>query len=48
MMTRRDLLQTVGMGFGGFGLATAAAGTHFPDKAKHIIFIFLNSRRNFI
>ena len=42
MMTRREMLQTVGMGFGGCGLASAAAGTHFPAKAKHIIFIFLN------
>lgn len=42
MMTRRDLLQTVGLGFGGCGLASAAATTHFPAKAKHIIFIFLN------
>ncbi|MBI2684739.1 MAG: DUF1501 domain-containing protein [Acidobacteria bacterium] len=42
MMTRRDLLKTVGMGFGGCGLASAAAATHFPVKAKQIIFVFLN------
>src|SRR5689334_245509 len=50
-MNRRHLLQTLG---GGFGLAafrgTMEAGTdslsvrkpHFPAKAKHVIFLFLN------
>jgi len=42
MLSRRELLQTVGFGFGGCGLASAAAATHFPVKAKHIIFVFLN------
>lgn len=42
MLSRRELLQTVGFGFGGCGLASAAAATHFPAKAKHIIFVFLN------
>ena len=42
MLSRRELLQTVGFGFGGCGLASAAATTHFPVKAKHIIFVFLN------
>src|SRR5262245_5897966 len=53
-MTRRDLLRTAGNGFGMLGLASllsqnsAAAGalaarsTHFPAKAKHVIFLFLN------
>ena len=42
MLSRRELLQTVGFGFSGCGLASAAATTHFPVKAKHIIFVFLN------
>ena len=42
MMTRRELLHSVGLGFGGCGLASAAAAPHFPAKAKHVIFIFLN------
>jgi hypothetical protein len=53
-MTRRQLLRSAGNGFGMLGLATllvekgAAAGTmetrptHFPAKAKHVIFLFLN------
>src|SRR5258707_13896306 len=53
-MTRRQLLRNAGNGFGMLGLATLlaekseAAGamemraTHFPAKAKHVIFLFLN------
>ena len=44
MMTRRQML---GCGFGSLGLAGTlqaggAVGTHFPAKAKHVIFLFLN------
>ena len=36
-------MQTMGAGFGLVGLARAAArGTHFPAKAKRVIFLFLN------
>ena len=56
-MTRRELLKTMGTGFGVAGLASTlnAASTapaslnplapkapHFPAKAKHVIFLFLN------
>ncbi len=53
-MTRRDALRTMGSGFGmlGFagliGRAAPLAGpldpkpTHFPARAKHVIFLFLN------
>jgi hypothetical protein len=58
-MTRRDLLRTVGTGFGMAGLAStlnaaalkapganlnplAPRAPHFPAKAKHVIFLFLN------
>jgi hypothetical protein len=53
-MTRRELLQTLGAGFGVAGAHStlqAAAGVpgpmaprapHFPAKAKHVIFLFLN------
>ncbi len=54
MMTRRDILRTMGAGFGMTGLAgmlSAASDTgnplapknpHFAPKAKHVIFLFLN------
>src|ERR1039458_2247316 len=57
MLTRRDLLRTMGAGFGIAGLAStlnaagvsqaslnplAAKAPHFPAKAKHVIFLFLN------
>jgi hypothetical protein len=42
MMTRRDLLKAVGTGFGMTGLSRMLAGTHFPARAKHCIFLFLN------
>src|SRR5258708_28480433 len=42
MMNRRELLKTVSCGFGGVGLASAAATATLPAKAKHVIFIFLN------
>jgi hypothetical protein len=49
MLTRRDLLRTVGCGFGMAGLAStlnanplAPKAPHFPPKAKHVIFLFLN------
>src|ERR1044072_2129283 len=54
-ITRRDVLRTMGTGFGMAGLAsTLGAATtgnlnplapkapHFPAKAKHVIFLFLN------
>jgi uncharacterized protein DUF1501 len=47
-MTRRDALRTMGTGFGMLGFANAATsanspqGPHFPPKAKHVIFLFLN------
>ena len=52
-MTRRELLQTMGTGFGMLGLADAVHAAsptsplapkapHFPARAKHIIFLFLN------
>jgi len=43
-LTRRDLLKTMGGGFGVAGLApvAAGAGTHFPAKAKQVIYLFLN------
>src|SRR5258708_31833222 len=53
-MTRRQLLRSAGNGFGMLGLASLlaekseAAGalearsTHFPAKAKHVIFLFMN------
>ena len=43
MMNRRGALQMLGCGFGAAGLAgTAIAETHFPAKAKRVIFLFLN------
>jgi hypothetical protein len=53
-MTRREALRSVGCGFGMLGLAglleqtgraaapLAVQPTHFPAKAKHVIFLFLN------
>ena len=52
-VTRRAMLQMAGCGFGSLGLAgtLAAAGEggplavkqpHFPAKAKHVIFLFMN------
>ena len=46
-MTRRELLRTVGTGFGTVGLThllsqSAGAAPHFAPKAKHVIFLFLN------
>src|ERR1700758_4096491 len=50
-MTRRDLLQTMGAGFGMAGLRGLLAADadplspkapHFPAKAKRVIFLFLN------
>ena len=58
--SRRDMLRTVGTGFGMAGLASAIGSLsaasnsraaaaplnpkapHFPAKAKHVIFLFLN------
>lgn len=52
MMTRRELLAKSGAGFGMAGLCHMLARTgaaapalktpHFPAKAKHVIFLFLN------
>lgn len=39
-MTRRELLQTLGAGFGMVGFAGAQA--HFAGKARRVIFLFLN------
>ena len=53
-MTRRKALETFGCGFGMLGLAgllqrqthaepsLRAQTPHFPAKAKHVIFLFLN------
>ena len=55
-MTRRQLLRTMGTGFGLAGLANVLSANtapavvdplapkvpHFPAKAKHVIFLFLN------
>jgi hypothetical protein len=47
-MTRREALRMMGAGFGSVGLASAlpnpleARAPHFPAKAKHVIFLFLN------
>lgn len=50
-MTRRDVLKTMGSGFGLLGLGQTAAsaapsiapqGPHFPPKAKQVIYLFLN------
>jgi hypothetical protein len=42
-MTRRDLLATLGCGFGTIGLSSVAlAKPHFAPRAKHVIFLFLN------
>jgi uncharacterized protein DUF1501 len=53
-MTRREILRKTGNGFGMLGLAHLLArpgesataleprATHFPPKAKHVIFLFLN------
>lgn len=52
-MTRRDVLQMVGCGFGSLGMVGALQGAgaasplavkapHFPAKAKNVIFLFLN------
>lgn len=46
MMTRRELLSTVGCGFGTVGLGrllgAPATGTHHAPKAKQVIYLFLN------
>ena len=42
MMTRRQMLQTAGLGFGQLGLANLMAKPHFSPKAKHVVFLFLN------
>jgi hypothetical protein len=52
-MTRRDILRTMGSGFGLLAFANTARGAaapgplapkpaHFPAKGRHVIFIFLN------
>src|SRR5580693_8139489 len=58
-VTRRDMLRTMGAGFGVAGLAStlsvaattsleptlnpmAPKAPHFPARAKHVIFLFLN------
>src|SRR6476469_7662041 len=48
-MNRREALKMMGAGFGSVGLAGAtmtnpleAKAPHFPAKAKHVIFLFLN------
>jgi hypothetical protein len=51
-LTRRSLLQKTGMGLGGLALAemlatasqdtAALGGTHFPAKAKRVIYLFMS------
>jgi hypothetical protein len=49
-MTRRDLLTRAGAGFGALGLRSLVAADdplaprqpHFPARARHVIFLFLN------
>jgi hypothetical protein len=49
-MTRRDLLARAGAGFGAVGLRSLLAANdplaprqpHFPARAKHVIYLFLN------
>jgi hypothetical protein len=45
-LTRRDLLRRAGAGFGMLGLAGALQAevgkTHFPARAKRVIFLFMN------
>ncbi len=41
-MTRRELLSTLSIGFGGCGLAATVPQPHFAPKAKRVIFVFLN------
>src|SRR6478672_7576694 len=47
-MTRRDALKIMGAGFGTVGLASTLPNplgvkpSHFPAKAKRVIFLFLN------
>ena len=43
-MTRRELLHTIGAGFGMLGLkgTLAAKVQHHPAKAKRVVFLFLN------
>ena len=50
-ISRRDLLRTIGAGFGSVGLAQALSATtvsghqpgpHFPPRATRVIFLFLN------
>jgi len=46
-ISRREALQMMGCGFGSLGLtnnlqAGPAQQSHFPPKAKHVIFLFLN------
>jgi Uncharacterized protein conserved in bacteria len=48
-MTRRQMLRTMGTGFGAVGLSqllassnTPGIATHFAPRAKHVIFLFLN------
>jgi hypothetical protein len=49
-MTRRDLLARAGAGFGALGLRSLIAADdplaprrpHFPARAKHVIYLFLN------
>jgi hypothetical protein len=45
LLTRRELLHRADAGFGMLGLAgtlTAASRTHFPARAKRVIFLFMN------
>src|SRR5437870_13100052 len=52
MITRRRALEMIGGGFGSVGLASMLHGfsggplapkaSHFPPKAKRVIFLFLN------
>ena len=41
-INRRELLRTVGAGFGAFSFSGLQAKPHFTPKAKRVIFLFLN------
>lgn len=40
-LSRREMLQTAANGFGFMALQAMAAETHFPAKAKNVIFLFM-------
>lgn len=42
MITRRELLQRTALGFGSLSLNRLLGATHFPARAKRVIYLFLN------